>query len=133
MGVQHRDGSCEGEPELARPTADKVRGDLFHDAARPGVIALGRTWHAVLEYHQEWLVERPEPPRLAIARIIVTDAAGRRWKITPARGARRIHRWQRRRLAGRAPGPLEGRMEASFGQQHHQQVMHQSGGCYPCG
>ncbi len=90
----------EGQPELAGQHANKVRGDQTRTYVQPGVIAPGDTWSIELDYHPDWLVEQPQSPRMKIARMVVTDAAGRQWTISPGRAvpARRVHRWQRRRL-----------------------------------
>jgi hypothetical protein len=39
-----------------------------------------------MEYQQDLEVEEPQPPRVAIAEVVVSDSAGRRWKIQPGRG-----------------------------------------------
>ena len=80
---------------------------MFRDTREPGVVAPGTTWARDLEYRQDLKagispqVAIMGPPRVVITLVVVTDAAGRRWKIRPGRAgpARRIHRWERLRLA----------------------------------
>jgi hypothetical protein len=93
-------GAPEGEPEATSLYGSKVLGDPFRVYVQPGVIAPGATWEYELAYEQDLVVEKSFPPMLTIARVVVTDATGRQWKIQPGRvgPARRVHRWERRRL-----------------------------------
>jgi hypothetical protein len=82
----------EGDPAAAGRYAKKVLGDPERMQMQPGVIAPGAIWGEALEYHQVLATERTEGPRVAIVQIVVTDAAGRRWR-RPARGrTRRVYR-----------------------------------------
>jgi hypothetical protein len=100
----------EGESEesgLQAVFAERTRGPVFSDYREPGVVAPGTTWARDLEYRQDLEAGIPPqlaitaPPQVAITVVVMTDAAGRRWKFRPGRAgpARRIHRWERLRRA----------------------------------
>lgn len=91
------------ESGLGAVYTERTRGPVFSDHREPGVVAPGATWARDLEYRQDLKagispqVAIMAPPRVVITVVVVTDAAGRRWKIRGGRAgpARRIHRWER--------------------------------------
>jgi hypothetical protein len=79
--------------------AVKKLGDSRVVPFAPGTIAPGETWSVFQGYQPEAVYDQPQPPMVAISRVVVTDAAGRQWEIRPykARPPRRVRWWLRRR------------------------------------
>ena len=65
----------------------------------PGTIAPGQTWSREITYTEPSTYDQPQPPMVSVARVVVTDAAGRQWEIRPYRTGppRRVRWWLRRR------------------------------------
>lgn len=65
----------------------------------PGTIAPGQTWSDEITYTEPSTYDEPQPPMVSVARVVVTDAAGRQWEIRPYRTGppRRVRWWLRKR------------------------------------
>jgi hypothetical protein len=63
----------------------------------PGTIRPLSVWTGRPTYRTDDAFDQPQPPRVTVSRVIVTDAAGRQWEVRPDRAGhpRLIRRWRR--------------------------------------